>query len=121
MATENNGVTEQPVDAVANPAAEETTVAADLKGKGKAVATAESHGDVAMDEDDDDEEEDEEVGLNTSLRNVMLLSPRSRSTDMLRFQAAEDGMFVTARFPRESLRRDLVISLTFNLHSRRGG
>lgn len=97
MATENNGATEKAVDAVATTAAEETP-AADVKGKGKAVATAEAHGDIAMDEDDDDDEEDE-VCFPTSLRNAMLPQPRSRFTDKLRFQAAEDGMSTTARPP----------------------
>lgn len=61
MATENgNGVAEKPVDAVATTTAEETP-AADIKGKGKAVASAEdAREDVAMDEDDDDEDEDED-------------------------------------------------------------
>lgn len=63
MATENgNSVTEKPVDTVATSAAEEAPVS-DVKGKGKAVASAaDTHEDVAMDEDDEDEDEDE-VGL----------------------------------------------------------
>lgn len=61
MATENsNDVAEKPVDAVATTATEETP-AADTKGKGKAVASAEEpRADTAMDEDDDDEEEDDD-------------------------------------------------------------
>lgn len=69
MATENNGVAETPVDEVATTATEETS-AADIKGKGKAVASAEDTGkDVAMDEDDDDEEDEDEVS------SAQLLAP----------------------------------------------
>lgn len=63
MATENDNTPTENGAAVATTAAEESPVA-DVKGKGKAVATTESvQKDVAMDEDDDDEEDDEEVSL----------------------------------------------------------
>lgn len=60
MATENDTTVPENGAAVATTAPEETPVA-DVKGKGKAIATTEDvQKDVAMDEDDDDDEEDEE-------------------------------------------------------------
>lgn len=67
MASENQndtGATEQPVDAVApTTTATEQTPAADLKGKGKAVATEPIQDDSIMDEDEDDEEDEDEVSF----------------------------------------------------------
>lgn len=64
MATENDKTAIENGAAVVTTAAEETPVA-DVKGKGKAVATADDvQKDVAMDEDDEEEDEDdEEVNL----------------------------------------------------------
>lgn len=80
MATENDNTVTENGAAVATTAPEETPVA-DVKGKGKAVATPQDvQKDVAMDEDDDDEDEDdEEVSLALCSRSLRNLPIRSQS------------------------------------------